>query len=115
MTIGLVGVTVDFKLTQPTGGSAGALRVLVATNPASNPFATLSAGAVSAGNPIPAGTSGVVTITLPKTQALFLRRQAIEPSGERSCPAQASSAHTSSARASVGAGCNSASITSAAL
>jgi hypothetical protein len=73
------GSTVDFKLMLPPGGSAGALRVLVAPDPASNPFATLSAGAVSAGNPIPAGTSGLVTISLPKSQAMFLRLQAIEP------------------------------------
>ena len=76
---GAAGDTVDFKLTLPPGGSAGALRVLVATNPAAGAFSTLGAGAVSTGNPIPAGTSGVVTVSLPKTQALFLRMQAIEP------------------------------------
>jgi hypothetical protein len=42
-------------------------------DPESIPFAPLPAGSVSAGNPIPSGTSGSVTIRLPKAMQGFVQ------------------------------------------
>ena len=70
--------TVDFTLTLPAGGSAAPLTVLSTSDPAGN-FGFLSSGAVSAGNPIPAGTSGTVSISLPRSSKGFLRLMVGEP------------------------------------
>jgi len=71
--MGEMATTIDFTMTLPTGGSAADLTVLVSANPESDSFATLAPGSVSSGNPIPAGTSGTVTIRLPKNAMGFVR------------------------------------------
>jgi hypothetical protein len=71
--MGEMATTVDFTMTLPAGGNAAGLTVLVSANPESDSFATLAPGSVSSGNPIPAGTSGTVTIRLPKSAMGFVR------------------------------------------
>lgn len=71
--VGAMATTVDFTMTLPAGGSAADLTVLVSANPESDSFVTLASVSVSSGNPIPAGTSGTVTIKLPKSAMGFVR------------------------------------------
>jgi hypothetical protein len=72
-SMGVMATTVDFTMTLPAGGSAADLTVRVSANPESDSFVTLAPGSVSSGNPIPAGTSGTVTIRLPKSTMGFVR------------------------------------------
>jgi hypothetical protein len=62
----------------PTGGSAGDLTVSY-TPDLMTAFTPLASGAVNVGNPIPAGTTGTVTITLPAGVQGFLKMSAVAP------------------------------------
>ena len=70
--------TVDFTITLPDGGSAAPLTVLSGSDPA-EPFSVVEDDAVSTGNPIPAGTSGTVSISLPREDKGFLQLMVGEP------------------------------------
>ena len=63
--VGPGGGGYQFELTLPPGGSVADIVVEGTTAPNSTPFAPLASATVSAGNPIPAGTSGTVTVTCP--------------------------------------------------
>lgn len=65
--------TVNFTLDFPPAGTAAPILVLASSDPGTLPFLPLDAAAVSTGNPIPAGTSGPVVITLPKESQGFIR------------------------------------------
>ncbi len=69
---------VGFTITLPDSGSVAPLTVLSTDDP-SGSFNVLNSGAVSAGNPIPAGTSGTVSISLPRESRGFLRLMVGEP------------------------------------
>lgn len=69
----------EFAVTLPPGGSAAPLTVQVTSDPESVPFTPLEPGAVSVGNPIPAGTNGTVTITLPAGAPNFVQLLTTEP------------------------------------
>ncbi|MFP6896687.1 MAG: hypothetical protein VCA38_08810 [Roseibacillus sp.] len=77
--VGDTGATVDFTVTLPAGGSAAEISVLVSDDPETNPFALLTSGSVSTGNPIPAGTTGTVTISLPKNARGFVQLSVSAP------------------------------------
>ncbi|MFP6879679.1 MAG: hypothetical protein VCA34_01935 [Roseibacillus sp.] len=77
--VGDTGATVDFTVTFPAGGSAAEISVLVSNDPETNPFAPLTSGSVSTGNPIPAGTTGTVTISLPKNAMGFVQLSVSAP------------------------------------
>ena len=77
---GLVGPSgVQFLLDLPVGGTGGDLAVEVTTDPENGPWTTLASAQVSSGNPISAGTAGLVTIELPPGTGLFVRLAATEP------------------------------------
>ncbi|MGJ8649072.1 MAG: hypothetical protein ACSHX4_01820 [Opitutaceae bacterium] len=67
-----------YTLALPAGGSAGDLTILYATD-LGQPFTVLDSAAVSVGNPIPGGTTGLVTITLPSSGRGFIKLSATEP------------------------------------
>jgi hypothetical protein len=67
-----------YTITLPAGGSAGALTVSYTPN-LTTAFTPLVSGAVNVGNPIPAGTTGTVTITLPAGDQGFLKMSAVAP------------------------------------
>ena len=71
--------SIDFEIVLPPGGSAGALNVLAGQSLDPAPSGLLLASRVSAGNPIPAGTTGTVVINMPKVAAGYLRLEAVEP------------------------------------
>jgi hypothetical protein len=71
--VGDMGATVDFSVTLPGGGSAADITVIASDDPESTPFVPLASGSVSSGNPIPAGTTGIVTISLPKETQGFVQ------------------------------------------
>ena len=78
--MGVAGPTVEFLLNLPNAGSAAEIAVLVSEDPESTPFTLLDSLLVSTGNPIPAGTSGAVTINLPNNGArLFLQLSVNSP------------------------------------
>ena len=77
--VGDTGATVDFTVTLPAGGSAAEISVLVSDDPETNPFAPLTSGSVSTGNPIPAGTTSTVTISLPKNAMGFVQLSVSAP------------------------------------
>ena len=66
-----------FEIALPVGGSAGVLTVLSSSDPATVPFTPVPSSAVSVGNPIPAGTTGTVTVATSEKSG-FLRLQASE-------------------------------------
>lgn len=70
--IGDTGSSIDFSLSLPEGGSAFPITVFTATDPML-PFNPLASGSVSTGNPIPQGTTGAVTISLPKNARGFVQ------------------------------------------
>lgn len=70
--------SVDYTLTLPVGGSAADLTVLYAAD-LGQPFAALDNSSVSAGNPIPVGTTGVVEISLPDSGSGFIVLSASAP------------------------------------
>lgn len=67
-----------YTLELPAGGSAADLTILHAAN-LGTVFTPLAGAAVSVGNPIPAGTAGTVTITLPAGDQGFLKMSAANP------------------------------------
>ena len=71
--IGEGGGGFQFELTLPPGGSVADIVVEGSTSPSTAPFAPIASSAVSVGNPIPAGTSGTVTVTCPPGPLHLLR------------------------------------------
>ncbi len=69
---GTTAATVDFSLALPDGGTAAPLTVVTTTD-LEVPFSVLGTASVSSGNPIPRGTAGSVTITLPREQRGFVQ------------------------------------------
>lgn len=67
-----------YTIDLPVGGSAGDLTILYAAD-LSQPFTSLDTLAVSVGNPIPSGSAGAVTITLPNSGQGFIKLSATEP------------------------------------
>lgn len=81
--IGLNGGTVEFRLTLPEGGSAAEISVEVSNNPGEEEFSLLDSFSVTAGNPIPAQTSGEVVIKIPRTApSAFVRLSVEKPAVE---------------------------------
>lgn len=76
--IGLDGGTVEFRLTLPEGGTAADITIEVSENPGTAPFELLDAFSVTAGNPIPAQTSGEVVIKIPRVSATGFVRLSVE-------------------------------------
>lgn len=74
-------VATVFTFELPVSGSAAELTILYSSDLGSAPFVPLGAGAVSVGNPVPAGTAGVVEIALPPGQSGFVRLSADPPPG----------------------------------
>lgn len=65
--------TVSFTLSLPEGGTASPLLVTTGTDPL-QPFTPLGPALISpVGNPIPAGTSGEITIRIPRGQRGFVQ------------------------------------------
>jgi len=69
---GTTAATVDFTLVLPDGGTAAPLTVVTSTA-LELPFNVLSPASVSSGNPIPQGTTGSITIALPKGARGFVQ------------------------------------------
>ncbi|MFP6885884.1 MAG: hypothetical protein VCA40_15740 [Roseibacillus sp.] len=64
--------TVDFTLALPDGGTGAPLTVVTTTD-LELPFNVLDPASVSSGNPIPQGTTGSVTIALPRGERGFVQ------------------------------------------
>lgn len=69
---GTTDSSVDFAISLPPAGTAAPLLVVTATDP-SEPFLPLGGVLINRGNPIPAGSTGVVTIKLPRGEQGFLQ------------------------------------------
>jgi len=79
---GTTAATVDFTLALPDGGTAAPLTVATITDPtafspprtwAELPFTVLDPASVSSGNPIPQGTTGSISIALPRGDRGFVQ------------------------------------------
>ena len=69
---GTTDSSVNFAISLPPDGTAAPLLVVTASDP-SEPFVPLGGVLINRGNPIPAGSTGLVTIRLPRGEKGFLQ------------------------------------------